>query len=312
MPVSPAPLLSISNLRVDFPDVVAVEGLSLDLSPGDVCGLIGPNGAGKTTTMRVVVGLLKPTRGQVRVMGFDPAREPQLCKRTLGFMPDAAPLYPKLKVHEFLDHFARAHGVDNRARRIAECLELAWLSGKASALCGELSRGMKQRLMLAKTLLHDPWLLVLDEPASGIDPLGRIELRKLLLQLRDAGKAILISSHILTEMDQFCNRVAIMERGRLVRSGPIEDLAREAGRRHIAVKWRHETTLAEQVLRGSAFITGLEVEGRGARFDFAGDDEALDALLAELVRSEVRITQWRCLDENIEQILLQSGAREVM
>src|ERR1044071_6956227 len=137
----PPSILSIKNLRVDFSDIVAVDGLSLELRAGDVCGLIGPNGAGKTTTMRVVVGLQRPTRGSVSIAGFDPIREPQLCKHTIGFMPDASPLYPKLKVTEFLDHFARAYGVEHRQRRIAQCLELTWLSTKADALCGELSRG---------------------------------------------------------------------------------------------------------------------------------------------------------------------------
>lgn len=204
-----APILAINELRVDFPDVVAVDDLTLEVHGGDVYGLIGPNGAGKTTTMRAVSGLVECTRGAIRIAGCDLAGEPCELKRRLGFMPDFSPVYDQLTAAEFLDHFARAYDVPNRVRRIDECIELTWLTEKRTTLCEGLSRGMKQRLLLAKTLLHDPLALLLDEPASGLDPLGRIELRKLILQLRDAGKAILISSHILSEMSEFCNKAAI-------------------------------------------------------------------------------------------------------
>lgn len=306
------PLLRIAGLSVFFPKVQAVKGLSLELNPGDVCGLIGPNGSGKTTTMRCVVGVQRPTFGTVHVGGLDRFENRTRCNRLTGFMPDASPIYPKLRVDEYLDHFARAYEIPNRDARIAECLELTWLTSKTDALCGELSRGMKQRLMLAKTMLHDPPLLILDEPASGIDPLGRIELRKLILRLRDMGKAILVSSHILTEMDQFCNRVAIMEKGLMVREGHVGHLARQAGRKRMVARWRQDTPIPEQVLRAGAGVSGLELQDHTARFQFTGEDETLDGLLAQLVQSDVRITEWRCLDENLENILLESGAKELM
>ena len=189
----PPPLLTIEHLRVDFPEVVAVNDLSLTIEAGDVCGLIGPNGAGKTTTMRAVSGLQECTRGSVKIAGHELAQEPEELKRRLGFMPDFCPVYDQLTASEFLDHFARAYDVPDRTKRIGECLELTWLTEKRDALCEELSRGMKQRLVLAKTLLPDPQVLLLDEPASGLDPLGRIELRKLLLQLREAGGADLLA-----------------------------------------------------------------------------------------------------------------------
>jgi len=163
-----ASLLVIEHLRVDFPEVVAVNDLSLRIEAGDVCGLIGPNGAGKTTTMRAVSGLQEFTRGSVRIAGRELAKEPDELKRRLGFMPDFCPTYDQLTTSEFLDHFARAFGVADRARRISECLELTWLTDKRDALCEELSRGMKQRLVLAKTMLPDPQVLLLDEPASGL------------------------------------------------------------------------------------------------------------------------------------------------
>ena len=307
----PAPLLVIEHLRVDFPEVVAVNDVSLTIEAGDVCGLIGPNGAGKTTTMRAVSGLQECTRGSVRIGGHELAREPQELKRWLGFMPDFCPVYDQLTAAEFLDHFARAYGVPNRARRIEECLELTWLTEKTNSLCEELSRGMKQRLVLAKTLLPDPQVLLLDEPASGLDPLGRIELRKILLQLRDTGKAVLISSHILTELSGFCNTAAIMERGKLVTCGAISELGRKMSQRKISVKWRADGDKAREILK-SANAKNLESSATGATFDFDGGADALDELLKTLIVQGVRISEWHAGGDDLEQIFLQSGAKELM
>ena len=305
------PLLAIEHLRVDFPEVVAVNDLSLTVEAGDVCGLIGPNGAGKTTTMRAISGLQETTRGSVKVGGHELAREPDELKRHLGFMPDFCPTYDQLTATEFLDHFSRAYDVPNRAQRIGQCLELTWLTEKSGALCEELSRGMKQRLVLAKTLLPDPQVLLLDEPASGLDPLGRIELRKILLQLREAGKAVLISSHILTELSGFCNTAAIMERGKLVTFGTIADLGEKMGSRKMSVKWRADGDKALEILK-AANVKNLEGTGSGATFDFDAGTDALDELLKVLVVQGVRISEWRGVGDDLEQIFLQSGAKELM
>jgi ABC-2 type transport system ATP-binding protein len=305
------PLLTIEHLRVDFPEVVAVNDLTLTVEAGDVCGLIGPNGAGKTTTMRAISGLQECTRGSVKVGGHELGSEPDELKRQLGFMPDFCPTYDQLTASEFLDHFARAYDVPNRAKRIDECLQLTWLTEKTNALCEELSRGMKQRLVLAKTLLPDPKVLLLDEPASGLDPLGRIELRKILLQLREAGKAVLISSHILTELSGFCNTAAIMERGKLVTFGAISELGQKMSRRQMSVKWRADGDKALAILK-SANVKNLEATNLGATFDFDGDTNALDELLKTLVVQGVRISEWRGTGDDLEQIFLQSGAKELM
>lgn len=307
----PGPLLTIEHLRVDFPEVVAVDDLSLTVSAGDVCGLIGPNGAGKTTTMRAISGLQESTRGSVKVGGHELAREPDELKRRLGFMPDFCPTYDQLTTTEFLDHFARAYDVPNRAQRIVQCLELTWLTEKRDALCEELSRGMKQRLVLAKTLLPDPQVLLLDEPASGLDPLGRIELRKILLQLRESGKAVLISSHILSELSGFCNTAAIMERGKLVTFGTIADLGQKMGSRKMSVKWRADSDKALEILK-AANVKNLEAASNGATFDFDAGTEALDGLLKTLIVEGVRISEWRGVGDDLEQIFLQSGAKELM
>lgn len=305
------PLLAIEHLRVDFPEVVAVNDLSLAISAGDVCGLIGPNGAGKTTTMRAISGLQEFTRGSVKVSGHELANEPEELKKRLGFMPDFCPTYDQLTAWEFLDHFGRAYDVPHRAQRIDECLQLTWLTEKRNALCDELSRGMKQRLVLAKTLLPDPQVLLLDEPASGLDPIGRIELRKILLQLRDAGKAVLISSHILSELSGFCNTAAIMERGKLVTFGAISELGQKMAQRKMSVKWRAGGDRALEILRG-VNAKNLEIAGNGATFDFDGGTDALDELLKTLVMQGIRISEWRGVGDDLEQIFLQSGAKELM
>jgi ABC-2 type transport system ATP-binding protein len=304
--------LTIERLRVDFPEVVAVDDLCLTVDAGEVCGLIGPNGAGKTTTMRAVAGLQPTTRGEIRLCGVTLAADPQGFKRRLGFMPDSVPVYEQLTAAEFLDHFARAFAVAQRDRRIAECLELTRLTEKAHSLCAELSRGMKQRLVLAKTLLGNPDVLLLDEPASGLDPLGRIELRELLLNLRNAGKAVLVSSHILTELSSFCNKAAIMERGRLVAFGTTAELGERRARRRVSLKWRSDGEHAMAILQGNPSVRQITPIAEGAVLDFEGSTDALDELLATLVEQKVRIAEWRSADDDLEAIFLETGAKDLM
>ncbi len=187
-----------------------------------MCGLIGPNGAGKTTTMKALLGLIEPTYGEIEVMGVDMREHPEDVYRVMGFMPDFPPVYEDLFVWEFLDLFAASYGTPRASRRaeVDRYLEMVGLSEKRNSLVVELSRGMRQRLMLAKTLIPDPRVLLLDEPASGVDPQGRIELKNIMRRLAEEKRTVLISSHILTEMDEFCTSVAIMERGRMVVERP--------------------------------------------------------------------------------------------
>ena len=308
----PDPLLAVQRLRVDFPNVVAVDDLRLSVEAGEVCGLIGPNGAGKTTTMRAIAGLQETTRGTVEVAGFTLAGQPQLYKQRLGFMPDSVPVYEQLTTTEFLDHFARAYSVPDRVQRIEACLRLTQLTEKREALCAELSRGMKQRLVLAKTLLPDPDVLLLDEPASGLDPLGRMELRQLLLKLRESGKAILISSHILTELSSFCNKAAIMERGRLIAFGTLAELAERRSIRRVSLRWRAQGARALEILGNAAGVTDIETATSGAVFAFHGDTSALDDLLRQLVEQRIPVAEWRSADDDLEAIFLESGAKELM
>ncbi|MCD6303590.1 MAG: ABC transporter ATP-binding protein, partial [Planctomycetes bacterium] len=211
--------------------LAALVDLDLEIEAGEIFGFIGPNGAGKTTTMRILSTLLEPTSGQAFIDGLDVMRSGRDVRRRLGYMPDFMGLYDDLKVFEYLEFFAAAFGLDRSKRKkvIADVLELTDLAGRQASGVDALSRGMQQRLQLARVLIHDPKVLILDEPASGLDPRARIEIRELLVELRRMGKTIMISSHILSELEEMCDRVGIIEHGRLVFSGTLDDIRRKAG-----------------------------------------------------------------------------------
>ena len=214
------------ELRVDYEDLTAVNGISFSVEAGMVYGLIGPNGAGKTSTIRAISTLVEPTYGRMRIKGIDVELEPQRALVHLAYMPDFPPVYEDLKVWKLLDLFASAYRIpiSERSRRIQELLETVNLVDKREHMTGTLSRGMRQRLFLAKTLLHDPDVLLLDEPASGLDPVARDEFAQVLRNLGSQGKAVVVSSHILTEMDTFCNSVGIMDHGEMKASGRIDEI----------------------------------------------------------------------------------------
>jgi len=220
-------MIRTRDLRVDYEDVAAVRDLNLDIHRGEIFGLIGPNGAGKSSTIRVLATLQQPTYGEVRIGGVDVIDDPRSVHRLLGYMPDMPPVYGDLRCWEYLDLFAAAYFIDRRHRRmrVGECLKLAGLEAKRMAMAGTLSRGMKQRLTFAKTLLADPQVLLLDEPASWLDPIARIEMREVIKELAERGRTILISSHILVELSEFCHSVGIMEKGVMVEGGRIDEIA---------------------------------------------------------------------------------------
>jgi ABC-2 type transport system ATP-binding protein len=220
------PAIWTHNLTMRYGSLTALDSLSLELEAGDVFGFIGPNGAGKSTTMKILAGLLEPTHGDARVLGKRVSGNGDFVRRNIGYMPDFIGVYEDLKVHEYLEFFASAYGIARGQRKavVEQVLELTDLKYKRDALVDSLSRGMTQRLSLARVLVHDPPVLLLDEPASGLDPRARIEIRELLKELQRLGKTILISSHILSELGEFCNKLGIIERGRLLVHGTIDDL----------------------------------------------------------------------------------------
>jgi ABC-2 type transport system ATP-binding protein len=226
-------VISVTDLTRTFGDFTAVKGISFQVSAGAVFGFIGPNGAGKTTTIRILSTLLEPTHGQVSVAGHDVVEEPEKVRAAIGYMPDDFGVYEGVTVQEYLDFFAASYGLSRRVRKraVADCMQLTDLAKHEKKLVLDLSKGMRQRLCLAKTLVHDPKVLILDEPANGLDPRARIELRELLKELAAMGKTILISSHILTELSDICTDVGIIERGVLLAAGPIAEVsARVQGR----------------------------------------------------------------------------------
>jgi ABC-2 type transport system ATP-binding protein len=307
-------MIRVRDLRVDYEDVCAVRDVSLEVGAGEVCGLIGPNGAGKTTTMRAMVGLLEPTYGEITLGGVDIRERPQDACRVVGFMPDFPPMYDDLKCWEFLDLFAASYGVPrgDRPATIDRHLDLVGLAEKKGAMVVELSRGMRQRLMLAKTLIPDPQVLLLDEPASGLDPQGRIDLKNVLKRLGASGKTVVISSHILAEMSEFCTSVAIMERGRMVVNGTIDD---------VRARVNEATLLDVEVLSGMDTLRAIaladplttrmeEAPGR-ATIHYRGDREGASDLLARLVTAGVRIAAFGHRKEGLEELFLKIGAKEL-
>ena len=224
-------MIETKNLTKNYGELTAVDDLDLTIKDGDIFGFIGPNGAGKTTTMRILVTLLEPTRGSAFINGLNVAKEGKKVRRLVGYMPDFMGVYDDLKVFEYLEFFAAAFGIERKKRKsiVEGVLELTDLESKKSATVDSLSRGMQQRLGLARVLIHDPKVLILDEPASGLDPRARIEIRELLRELKRMGKTIMISSHILSELEEICDHVGIIEQGRLVFSGTMEEIRPRLG-----------------------------------------------------------------------------------
>jgi ABC-2 type transport system ATP-binding protein len=307
-------MIQVHDLRVDYDDVCAVQELNLEIGAGEIYGLIGPNGAGKTSTLRSLMGLQEPTYGEIVLNGIDLESRREEAIQMVGFMPDFSPIYEDLMVWEFLDLFAASYGVP-RSRRpalIAENLELVDLTEKRDALTAGLSRGMKQRLMLAKTLLSDPQIVLLDEPASGMDPHGRILLKNIMQGLGSQGKTVMISSHILAELSEFCTSIGIMERGKMVLSGRVDEVKdRVLGRAEIAVELVSGEARFREILLSDPRAGDLTGEGGSFSFSFEGGPEETSELLSSLVSAGVRVVSFARKKEGLEEVFLRVGAREV-
>lgn len=296
-PTAGEPAIRMRGLVKRYGSLRAVDGLDLDVPAGAIFGLIGPNGAGKTTTMLAIATLLIPDQGTVEVFGRDPVREPRAVRGLVGWMPDFFGLYDGLTCAEYLGFFAAAHGLKGagRRQRVADLLELVELSHKRHTDVSGLSRGMQQRLGLARTLVHDPSLLVLDEPASGLDPRARIDLREIVLELSRQDKTILISSHILAELGELCDRVGIMEAGRVLAQGTPDEI-REASRATARIRVR---VLGDEAARTAAAAVATEVGALAVRFDqgvlqaeLTGGEEEAAALLTALVGAGIRVASF--------------------
>ena len=309
-------MVELTKLRKEFDDLVAVDDLTLTIPEGEIFGLIGPNGAGKTTTIRMACGLLAPTQGGVVVAGTDVLRDPEGAQRYIGYLSDFFSVYEDLKVWEYLDYFAHAYKMPKAeiGDRVTEVIADVGLEVKRDALIRGLSRGMKQRLGIARAIIHRPRLLLLDEPASGLDPKARVELRELLLSLRDQGATILISSHILTELEDLCTSIGIMEKGRMIRSGRLKEVAAaESPAREIHLAWRgNGVDRLHGILTAQGMISDVRLNHQDGNFRFTGSDDELAGVLADLIGGGVRVSSFAETGHTVEELYMKVSRHEVM
>ena len=287
-----AAAVRLRSVTKRYGSLVAVDDLDLEIPYGSVFGLIGPNGAGKSTTFSIIATLLEPTSGSVEVLGIDPLVSPMAVRRRLGYMPDVLGVYDDLTVDEYLRFFAGAYGLPaaEHDTTVGGLLELVDLGGKQGSQVNSLSRGMKQRLSLARALVNDPDLLVLDEPASGLDPRARVELRLLLGQLQQMGKTIIISSHILAELAEMCTEIAILERGRLLADGPPAEIRNRLG--------------------GTREVLARYADGTTERLEVTSIDQQHE-LLARLATDERRLVEFSETGTGLEDLFMQLTEGEV-
>ncbi len=300
-------LVQIANLRKYYGATRAVNDISFSFASGQIFGFVGPNGAGKSTTMRVLAALEEPTTGDCFVDGVSVIEYPDKAHRLVGYVPDSLPDHRDISVHEYLDFFARAYGIQGQRRRrvVEEIEEFTNLLGIREKHVNALSKGMKNRVSVARALVHDPPVLIMDEPASGLDPRARIELRELLKVLAAQGKAILISSHILTELAEICTGAVFIEKGRLLRAGTLEDLLKQdVPHRTVVVRPLGRLDALHKHLLVQPGIDEVRLVDDALEADVAGDEEACCQLLADLCGQGFRILEFRPRRADLEQIFM--------
>jgi ABC-2 type transport system ATP-binding protein len=296
-------VIEAHDLNMKYGELFAVKALELDLKKGDVFGFIGPNGAGKTTTMRILATLLNPTWGEAYVCGYSIYTHPRDIRRLVGYMPDFFGVYDDMKVIEYLEFFAAAYRIKGAARRKVcdEVLDLVDLGYKREALVTSLSRGMTQRLGLARVLLHDPQVLLLDEPASGLDPRARIEIRSLLKELRNLGKTIMVSSHILPELADICNKIGIIERGELIVNADVDEVMKQVRRQTILnVQVVADGDGAARVLEDHPIVEKVERRGTVLIVTLGPDTPDYSQLATLLIQRGFKLSLFKEDELNLE------------
>ncbi|HKQ79661.1 MAG TPA: ABC transporter ATP-binding protein [Blastocatellia bacterium] len=299
--------VQIVNLKKYFGSTRAVNDVSFAFSSGQVVGFVGPNGAGKTTTMRILATLDEPTAGDALIDGVSVVEEPERARKLVGYVPDSLPTHRDMSVREYLDFFARAYGLKgaHREKVIGSVEDFTGLTGIREKMLVALSKGMKQRVSLARSLLHDPQVLVMDEPAAGLDPRARIELRELLRVLSSQGKAILISSHILTELAEICHAAVIIERGSVLMAGEIGDLLEDgAPHRTVLIRVMDGQERLYRELLETPRIEKVNFAGEEVAAEINGDEEACCDLLASLIGRGYRVVEFKQQRANLEEIFM--------
>jgi ABC-2 type transport system ATP-binding protein len=298
----------IQNLRKNFGQTRALDDISFSFDSGHVFGFVGPNGAGKTTTMRIIATLDEPTDGDVFINGSSVREEPEAVRRLVGYVPDSLPTHSDITVHEYLDFFGRAYGLTGAPLRdaVAGVEEFTNLAGIRDKLIKALSKGMKQRVSLGRALINDPQVLVLDEPAAGLDPRARVELRELMGLLAQRNKAILISSHILTELTEICNGVVIIERGKILETGTIEEvLKKRSPKRTVAIRTLDPPAdLIKELLQIPNVENAREVAAE-VHIDVNGSEVEAAEILTQLIRNGRKIAEFKQTREDLEDIFMK-------
>lgn len=309
--------IATTKLTKQFERQVAVNQVELQIESGEVYGLIGPNGAGKTTLIRMLAAAEEPTTGEIYIYGdrlLQDNSNPRL-KQKLAYLPDDFPLYEDLNVWDYLDYFARLYHLKSphRRRRIQEVLELVQLTSKRHSRINTLSRGMKQRLSLARTILHDPLLLLLDEPVSGLDPIARMQFREIIRVLQTVGMTILISSHVLSDLAELCTSVGIMELGYLVESTALKELYQRLSHQQIIIKTLGDLDRLQQELKQSSQVEEWEImtHQNSVRVNFSGGDQESAELLRSLITAGIEVCEFHCIQEDLESIFLKLGHKQV-
>ncbi len=301
-------MIEVSGLTKRYGQLMAVDDISFSIEKGDAFGFIGPNGAGKTTTIRMLATLLRPDAGTATINGYDIRYDHDQVRAAVGYMPDFVGVYEGMKAWEYLDFFASAYRVPAAKRRglIRDVLELTDLTHKRDAYVEGLSRGMKQRLCLAKTIVHDPEVLLLDEPASGLDPRARIEIRELLRELCNMGKTILISSHILPELAPLCNKIGIIEQGKLIMVGSVNEISAQLeGGRQFRIKLRNRFEEAREFLLRRPDISEVEIGDGALDAFYRGEPDQEHQLLAALVREGFEVSSFSEQDTDLESLYMR-------
>lgn len=300
-------MIELTGFGKDYGDFTAVQSLDLQIAEGEMFGFIGPNGAGKSTSIRFLATLLRASRGEGTINGFSVSKDPMNVRRSVGYMPDTFGVYDGMKVWEFLDFFAVAYkiGKTQRKRVIRDVLELLDLTYKRDDFVNGLSRGMKQRLCLAKTLVHDPPVLILDEPASGLDPRARVEVKALLKELRRMGKTILISSHILTELADCCTSIGIIERGQLLMHGPIDEVYQKIrGNQVMEASFGEGLDQGLSIIRSNPDVRDIQVDGSKIIIEFNSTDYNPSVLLKQLIDAGVEVKNFGRKEPNLEDVFM--------
>ena len=302
------PVIELDRVSRWFGKTHAVNEVTFNVPRGGVFGYIGPNGAGKTTSMRILATLEIPNSGDARIDGLSSINDPDLVRRRLGFMPDSFGTYRNTNCAEYLDFYARSHGLIGRERtaRMRWVMDFTGLRPLADKPIRGLSKGMRQRLCLGRALIHDPSVLILDEPAAGLDPRARIELRKIIRMLAADGKTILISSHILTELAEMCDHIGIIEQGRLLATGTVDEMRGvNATTRNIAFELLTGNDEAMRLLRANPAVTDLRQEGLVLSFSLTGDRADQAELLKTMMNAGISILQFRSTDQSLEEVFLR-------